>query len=137
MSGSSTLDPRRQLGNRGEELAAHLLAAAGLTLITRNWRCAEGELDIVAHEAAMDWTQGGAMVTWLVLVEVRIRRGDHYGTARQSITARKAAKLRVVAAAYVQSVAWRGPWRIDVVAIQLDGAGRLLTQEHLRHAVTG
>jgi putative endonuclease len=130
-------DARRQLGQMGEEWAARLLTDAGLEIVARNWRCSYGELDLVAHEVAPDFANGGAMVRWLVAVEVRIRRGVRFGTARASVTATKQAKLRTVAEAYVQATSWQGPWRIDVVAIQLDGQGRLVEKIHLRHAVTG
>lgn len=130
-------NPRRSLGNTGETLAVRTLEAAGLTILARNWRCAVGEVDIVAQEAAPDFTQGGILVPWLVLVEVRTRRGIQYGSALQSITPRKAAKLREVAAHYVQDHQWRGPWRIDVVAVQMDSQGHLQAVEHIRHAVTG
>ena len=132
-----TSDARRQLGQMGEEWAARLLTEAGLVVVARNWRCVHGELDLVAEEVASDYAQGGDLVTWLVAVEVRVRRGMRYGTAQASITPKKQAKVRLVATAYVQAVQWAGPWRIDVVAIQLDAQGRLIEQVHLRHAVTG
>ena len=131
------IDPRRQLGQMGEAWAARLLTEAGLVIVERNWRCAYGELDLVAEEVAPDYAQGGEQVTWLVVVEVRIRRGSRFGTARASVTPAKQAKVRMVAAAYVQAVQWTGPWRIYVVAIQLDAQGRLVESVHLRHAVTG
>jgi putative endonuclease len=130
-------DARRQLGQVGEELAARLLTEAGLVIVARNWRCVYGELDLVAQEDAPDFAKGGAPVTWLVAVEVRIRRGARFGTALASVTSTKQAKVRTVAEAYVQATGWQGPWRIDVVAIQLDGQGHLLEKVHLRHAVTG
>lgn len=130
-------DPRRELGRKGEELAADLLAATGLTVVARNWRCPQGEVDLVATETAPDYTRGGEPSTWLVVVEVRIRRGTRFGTALASVGPAKQAKLREVAAAYVQATGWQGPWRIDVVAIQLDPQGRPVEQLHLRHAVTG
>ena len=131
------IDPRRQLGQMGEAWAARLLTEAGLVIVERNWRCAYGELDLIAEEVAPDYAQGGEQVTWLVVVEVRIRRGSRFGTAQASVTPAKQAKVRMVAAAYVQAVQWTGPWRIDVVAIQLDAQGRLVESVHLRHAVTG
>jgi putative endonuclease len=129
-------DARRHLGATGERLAAETLTAAGLTILARNWRCPVGEIDIIAQEMAPDLTIG-AVAPWLVLVEVRTRRGTAYGSALQSITPRKAAKLREVAAQYIQWAGWSGPWRIDVVAVQMDARGRLLAIEHIRHAVTG
>ena len=127
---------RRQLGNRGEEMAAQALTAAGLSVIEQNWRCPVGEIDLVAEEQAFDFVQG-SIGTWRVLVEVRTRRGDRFGTAQQSITVRKAAKMREVATTYIQSVGWSGPWRIDVIAIQMDAQGHLQRVEHIRGAVTG
>ncbi len=130
-------DQRRQLGDVGETLAVDALQKAGLLIITRNWRCAAGELDIVAQEIAPNFATDGAPTAWLVLVEVRTRRGNRFGTAQQSITPRKQAKLREVAEHYVQAAQWLGPWRIDAVAVQMDSAGRLLEIDHIRHAVTG
>lgn len=130
-----SVDPRRHLGRAGEDLAVRALENAGLTIAARNWRCAVGEIDIVAHDAAPDYVHGGIVAEWLVIVEVRTRRGDAYGTARASITPRKAHKLREVARHYVQSTGWTGPWRIDVVAVQMDSHGRLQAVEHIRHAV--
>ena len=128
---------RRQLGNTGETLALQTLTAAGLTILAQNWRCSVGELDIVAQEVAPDFASGNLQATWLVLVEVRTRRGEAFGTALQAITPRKAAKLREVAEHYVQQHGWTGPWRIDFVAVQMDGSGRLIAVDHVRHAVTG
>lgn len=130
-------DARKALGRVGEEMAARLLEESGLVIVARNWRCAHGELDLVAQERAPDYANRGEMATWLVIVEVRIRRGVRFGTAKASVTPVKQAKVRTVAEAYVQATGWQGPWRIDVVAIQLDGQGHLMEKSHLRHAVTG
>ena len=132
-----TTSPRQALGRAGEELAATVLTAAGLTVVARNWRCRYGELDLIAQETAPDLSRGGERVPWLVIVEVRTRRGVAFGSAAESVNSAKQAKLRTVAQAYVQEIGWTGPWRIDVVAIQLDARGRLLDLAHIRHAVTG
>ncbi len=130
---------RKKLGAAGEEMAVKRLLAEGMVIIERNWRSADrslpGEIDIVAEETAPDFVQGGALVPWRVLVEVRTRRGAAFGTAVQSVTPRKARRMKNLAAAWVQSTAWRGPWRIDVVAIQMDNRGHLHSFEHLRGAV--
>ena len=55
---SSRPNPRRSLGQAGEEIAAHALEAAGLTTLARNWRCSAGELDIVAQGFAPDYATG-------------------------------------------------------------------------------
>jgi putative endonuclease len=128
-------DARRSLGANGEIIAVHALEKAGLTIVERNWRCAVGEIDIVAQENGPDFVRGLASTPWLVIVEVRTRRGNTYGTALQSIVPRKQRKLRQVARTYVQYTGWRGPWRIDVVGIQMDSQGQALSVEHVRHAV--
>lgn len=130
-------DGRRGLGQAGETLAVRALTAAGLAIVGRNWRCAAGEIDIIAQDLAPDFSGDGQVTSWLVFVEVRTRRGQAYGTALQSITPRKEAKLREVAEQYVQAHQWRGPWRIDVLAVQMDATGHLLAIDHVRHAVTG
>ena len=130
-------DYRRALGERGELIAARALLAAGLRIVERNWRCRAGELDIVAEERAPDYVQGKSDARWLVLVEVRTRRGHAFGTARQAFPDKKQAKLRQLAALYVQEKGWQGPWRIDAVAVQMDGSGRVVDVEHIRHAVSG
>jgi len=136
MSPRAGADGRRALGNTGEELAIVALRNAGMKVIDRNWRCPAGELDIIAHDCAPDYSQGGVDATWLVVVEVRTRRGTIYGSAREAVDRRKQAKLREVASTYVQTTGWTGPWRIDVVAVQMDRSGHLQTVELIRHAVT-
>ena len=132
---ASKPDGRRSLGAKGEDIAAATLQQAGLMIVERNWRCAVGEIDIVAQDTGPDYVHGLPAVPWLVIVEVRTRRGSAYGTALQSIIRRKQVKLCEVAHTYVQHVQWRGPWRIDVVAIQMDSRGHMLAVEHIRHAV--
>jgi putative endonuclease len=117
---------RRGLGRTGESLAAEELTRRGLTIVARNWRCAVGEIDLVARDGAC-----------LAIVEVRTRRGRGYGTPEESITSAKRARLIALAQTYVAETDWRGPWRIDVVAVEMDGAGRLLRITHLPNAVEG
>jgi putative endonuclease len=117
--------PRQTTGRLGEEIAVRTLREAGLSIVERNWRCPVGELDIVAEEIGPDYASGESDARWL------------RGTARQAVTPRKQAKLREVAGHYLQEKGWRGPWRIDAVAVQLDRSGREVAVEHIRYAVTG
>jgi len=55
----------------------------------------------------------------------------------ESITPAKQARLVDLAEAYVQAEGWPGPWRIDVVAIEMDRRGRLLRIDHYENAVSG
>lgn len=114
MEGSS---PRRLLGRRGEAMAAAYLRRQGYAIIAANWRCARGELDLVASDGAT-----------LVFVEVRTRRSVEAGTAAASITVAKQQRLARLARTYLERAeldgqAWSGPWRIDVVAVDLPPCG--------------
>ena len=128
---------RKAVGKWGEEKAVEYLRNKGYKIIARHWTHRIGELDIVAEETGPDYASGVSDAVWLVLVEVRTRSSTAHGNARQAFTPRKQAKLREVAAHYIQEKGWRGPWRIDAVAVQLDRSGRVVAVEHIRHAVGG
>lgn len=116
----------RGLGAWGEEFAARELERRGLQILERNVRTREGEIDLVAQEGP-----------FLVLVEVKTRRGIRFGTPEEALTLEKKARLIALGEAYVAEAGWEGPWRIDVVGIQLDGRGRLTSFTWLRSAVEG
>jgi len=119
-------DGRRRLGAFGERLAAAHLEAKGYRIRDRNYRCREGEIDIVAQDGET-----------LVFVEVRTRRGDALGGPAESITAIKETRLVAAATAYVQALPEPpADQRIDVVAVQLSPNGRLLAIDHIEGAVS-
>ncbi|MCB0215275.1 MAG: YraN family protein [Caldilineae bacterium] len=109
---------RRDLGQRGEALAASHLEALGYVILRRNWRHALGELDLVARDGDC-----------LVLVEVRSRSGPRFGRPEESLDLRKQQRLARLSTLCVQQLGWQGPWRIDVVAIDLPPSG----EPALRH----
>jgi putative endonuclease len=118
---------RMGLGRRGEALAAEKLTALGYRLLARNYRCAAGEIDLVARHGE----------TW-VFVEVRARRGAAFGTPEESITARKQQRLIAAAQHYLQEQRLTEvSWRIDVVAVELSAKGKLLRVEVIENAVHG
>lgn len=96
----------RETGKRGETIAAAALEKAGYTIVERNWRCAAGELDVVARHRGD-----------IVFVEVR-SRAHSADAALESITPRKRAQLIKLAHAYLDAHDLHDtPYRIDVVAI--------------------
>jgi putative endonuclease len=118
---------RRRLGQFGERLAAAHLEAEGYRIVERNFRCREGEVDIIAE------TKG-----CLVFVEVRTRRGDAMGEAVDSLTPLKGARITAAAEAYCQGRPGLAPERrIDVIAVDLSLEGRVLRLEHIESAFTG
>lgn len=108
------------LGRFGEDLAVRLLVEAGMSVVDRNWRCREGELDIVARDGAT-----------LVFCEVKTRSGTAFGPAVAAVDARKLARLRRLAGEWLVAHDERcGQVRLDVIGI-LVGRGAPVV-EHLR-----
>jgi putative endonuclease len=115
------MHPKDVLGRQGEEVAANFLEAAGLRILGRNWRCGDGELDIVAAERRT-----------LVVCEVKTRSGPGYGTPLEAITRAKRARLRRLAVRWISAhdLLFDGI-RIDAVGVTSDRAGGY-TIEHVR-----
>jgi putative endonuclease len=114
-----------QLGQDGEELAARHLASAGLTVLERNWRCREGELDIVARDS--DGT--------LVFCEVKTRSTSLYGDPSEAVGHVKARRIRGLALRWLEQHpdARGAEIRFDVVSVvRRRGAAAELV--HLRGA---
>jgi putative endonuclease len=108
------------LGRRGEELAAGYLEAQGMRIVDRNWRCPEGEIDIVAFD-------GDA----LVIAEVKTRRSLDYGHPFEAVGVEKLARLHRLASAWCREHELMPLRRVDVVAVIDDGIG-VPTLEHLK-----
>jgi putative endonuclease len=107
------------LGRRGEDLAVEYLRRRGLVVLCRNWRCRDGELDVVATDAGR-----------LVVCEVKTRSGVGFGDPAEAVTSEKAARIRRVAQVWMgtHSVRWCEV-RFDVVAVLAPPGGRVV----LRH----
>ncbi|WP_144712378.1 YraN family protein [Curtobacterium pusillum] len=100
------------LGRFGEDRAAEWLEAHGFRVIERNWRCARGEIDIIAWQSCT-----------LVFVEVKTRAGATAGHPFEAITASKVTRLRRLVPAWFQDhpeVTAR-LIRIDAVAVHVEG----------------
>ncbi|RJG03056.1 YraN family protein [Noviherbaspirillum sedimenti] len=93
-------------GQAGEEAALAYLLQHGLTLVTRNFRCKAGEIDLIMREHAS-----------LVFVEVRKRASLDYGGAAASITPAKQRRLLRAAQVYLLRFKTLPACRFDVVAI--------------------
>jgi putative endonuclease len=116
---------RRETGARGEKLAAGHLKKRGYRIVETNYRCRDGEIDIVARKKDC-----------MVFVEVRTKTTSEFGMPEESVTPAKQARMRRAAIRYVQ--AHRGlpeAWRIDFVAVELDRTGKATRIEVIENAV--
>lgn len=108
------------LGRRGEAIAERHLVAAGMSIVDRNWRCPQGEIDLVARDGDE-----------LVFVEVKTRSSVAFGHPLEAITAVKLARLRRLAAAWCEAHPGdHDRIRIDAVAVIAPIAGPV-ELEHL------
>ncbi|MDQ1536351.1 MAG: putative endonuclease [Actinomycetota bacterium] len=113
----------KAVGAYGERLAARYLVESGMQLMDRNWRCGQGEIDIVAMDGAC-----------LVIVEVKTRRTLAFGSPVEAVTAVKAARLRRLAGCWLAEhrslVDPVADLRIDVIGVfrPLRGSAQI---EHL------
>ena len=118
---------RKELGALGEKIAAEHLANLGYVIRGRNFRSREGEIDIIAEKD-----------DFLVFVEVRTRRSHAFGTAEESVTAKKKERLIAVAQAYMEDRDDLPPsWRIDVVAVELTMDRKISRLELIENATDG
>jgi putative endonuclease len=116
---------RREVGVTGERLAADFLEELGYQIVQRNFRCKEGEIDIIAQQGEC-----------LVFVEVRTRRGSAFGTPEESITQSKGERLVSVAESYLQTCDEQpASWRIDVVAVELSSNNEIVRLGHIENAI--
>lgn len=116
---------RRELGMLGEKLAREFLARNGYSIIETNYRCRDGEIDIIA-----------LLADTLVFVEVRTKMSRMFGTPEESITQTKMKRLRAVAAHYCQNREnLPESQRIDVIAIQMNRSGIVSHLDLIENAV--
>lgn len=93
MSAASPRGHNKRFGQRGEDLVADWYQRNGYTVIVRNWRCRDGEIDLIIMNGIE-----------LVICEVKSRTSERYGTPAEAVTWAKQQKLRKLAAMYMGSL---------------------------------
>lgn len=99
-------------GESAEEQAHNFLIGKGLKPVCRNFRCKQGELDLIMTDQQT-----------LVIIEVRFRKTDKYGSAVESITRDKQSRIIAATHVYLASQKTDRPIRFDVIA--MSGNGRM------------
>jgi putative endonuclease len=108
------------LGRRGEDLAAQYLERQGLVVLSRNWRCRHGELDLVATDSVR-----------LVVCEVKTRSSTRFGVPAEAVDRRKAARIRLITRAWLAAHQVR--WceiRFDVLAVVAEPGAPVAVQHY-------
>lgn len=120
-SASTASGRLRALGAYGERIAARHLAAQGLVVLDRNWRCDLGEIDLVLRDGPV-----------LVVCEVKTRTSDVCGTPHEAVTPAKLDRLQRLAQAWAEAQGVRpAETRIDLVAIHRPRRGAAVV-DHVR-----
>lgn len=121
MTTTTTAASRQALGRHGEVVAARHLVDRGMTVLDRNWRCPEGEIDLVLRDGPV-----------VVVCEVKTRRGVECGTPHEAVDDVKLDRLQRLAARWVE--AHRPGWadvRVDLVAVLVPRRGSAVV-DHVR-----
>lgn len=99
---------KRHLGAKYEEIAALHIQQQGLTIRDKNYRCRQGEIDLIAQDGIC-----------LIFIEVKYRKNSRMGLPAQAVDRRKQQKIRKVAEYYLYERGYgdRIPCRFDVIGI--------------------
>lgn len=109
-TGEDRVARRRALGATGEDLAAAWYVEQGYEVVARNWRCREGELDLIVREGRT-----------VVFCEVKARSSLAFGSPLEAVTSAKRQRIRHLASRWLESAPRRpAEIRFDVVGV-LDG----------------
>lgn len=98
----------RDLGNKGEDLAANYLASKGYKVLHRNWHYGHKELDLVARKDDI-----------IVVVEVKTRTTDFWEEPKESVRRKKQKMIVEAADEYIQRYQLNCEVRFDIVSIVL------------------
>jgi putative endonuclease len=113
---------RQIFGKRGEDIAEQFLRKAGYKLVERNYRCAAGEVDLIALDGRV-----------IVFVEVKTRSGDRFGNPLEAVEWRKQRKIVRAAQFFLsQKGLHQRDARFDVVGISWPGEEPMV--EHIKNA---
>ena len=98
----------QSIGKSAEEFAKQYLQRQGLTIISQNYRCKYGEIDLIMQDKKTT-----------VFVEVRFRKSHRFGSGAETVDYHKQRKLLATAAHYLQNHAdaAKRPCRFDVLSL--------------------
>lgn len=113
----------KQLGNKGEDLAADLLESKGYKILERNFFCGKNEIDIIALSPCK---------TYIVFVEVKTRNTDYFNHPYEAVNANKQLSIIKVANSYIRKNNIDLEARFDIISIVANEDG--YSPEHIIRA---
>ncbi len=101
---------RKSLGRKGEDIACRALKKDRYKIIEKNYRCRQGEIDIIAEDRGKV----------LCFVEVKAKSSMGFGLPEEAVTRRKQGKIQAAAFSYIESNGLKSrAMRFDVVSVDL------------------
>lgn len=102
---------KRVIGDGNEDLASNYLISQGVKILARNFRCRQGEIDIIARDKE-----------YLCFIEVKFRKDSNYGKPQEAVNISKQKKISKVSRFYLYSknLSFDIPIRYDVIAVSLN-----------------
>ena len=94
----------RQQGDQFEAKAAKLLTQQGYKILSTNYQCKLGEIDIIAKHKST-----------VIFVEVKYRKNDNFGSAASHVTPAKQRRIRLTAELYLKENRINSACRFDVI----------------------
>ncbi len=114
----------RSKGSWGEERAARYLRLRAYRILEKNYRCRLGEIDLIARRGA-----------FLVFAEVKLRKSDRFGEAREFVNRAKQERILATAQLWLQEHETALQPRFDVIEIYApDGPGGRIRINHIENA---
>lgn len=97
---------KNERGKWGEQKAANYLRLRGYKIIEMNFRCRQGEIDVIAQKRG-----------YIVFVEVKLRKNADYGEAKEFVTRSKQEKVITAAEIWLSQHESELQPRFDVIEI--------------------
>jgi len=109
----------QKVGSLGENIVKNFLISKKYKILLRQYKIRQGEIDIICRDNK-----------YLVFVEVKTRTAKNFGTPEEAFAYKKRQCLLTAIYRYLQEQNYNGPWRVDLVCLQIN---RLTKRAQLRH----
>lgn len=113
-------------GRKGEQLAADFLLKKGYKILQKNFRTRFGEIDLIAEKDST-----------IRIIEVRLRRGDFYGTPEDSLNFRKLRKLRGMTLYYLQRFKDLKLFEVEFISVVITNDHGVIRKYNITEEVMG